>query len=483
MPGPRDRLQGVVKPAAMKPSKPGIGHPSRRGVLAGLGALPVVGACGKDGPPGGGDEPPQPAPDRPAEPLEWEPSGDLDESAFPASVAAGDATPDGVIVSVHTTEPQVTLIVVGAIDQGWEEIESRVGLVPADGVVQVELTGLQADRSHRYVFTTIDGARRSRVGRFRTALADDGYRKVVFGATSCLGSSNPEFPNLGFVAEHELDFFVLLGDTVYADGSVTREDYRGVWSGVLAKETVRSTFAATSVVATWDDHEVANNWVLGEGSALRDGVTEQQLADAGAVFRECVPQRVGPDGPWYRALRWGTVLELIVLDCRGERTETTILSEAQLAWATDRIRTSPARFKIVLVSVHATDHTALLSTVQAEDRWQGYPDQRDALIAAAEESPGTLFVTGDMHYGAIQKLGAAGAPGDGLWEVAAGPSGSQLMSVSGLTYLLGGVPEQYVDLVETWNWARFEVDPGLGEIRVQLIGDDGAVLVDRVLSL
>lgn len=467
---------------------------TRRELLAALSAVPVVSVvgCGKDEekpPGGGGNEPPEPAPDRSPEPAPWQPEGTLDEAAFPWAVQSGDALPDGIVLSVQTDEPALALLVVGELEGVWEEVARQEGLVPADGALRVELGGLSPDRAHRFVFLTPDG-RRSEVGRFRTALAEDGWRKIVFGATSCLGSANPGWANLGFVAEHELDFFLLLGDTLYADDerTLTLADYRTRWKIPLGTDSFRSACASTSVVAIWDDHEVANNWVVGEGSSLRQGVTPERLADATRAFREVIPQRTVEGGPMWRSLRWGSVLELIVLDPRGERAQDKLVSDEQLAWAIDRIKSSPAKFKIVLTSIHVTDHTALMATVQAEDRWQGYPAQREALLDACEQAQGSLgggvlFVTGDMHYGAIQRVSPEGAAGEALWEVAAGPSGSSLFAVNALAEFKGGLAPQYEDILEEWSWARFEVDPGLGTVHIQLIGDDGLPRVERVLEL
>jgi hypothetical protein len=44
-------------------------------------------------------------------------------------------------------------------------------------------------------------------------------RKIVFGATCCLGQTNSPWYNLAKAAEERLDFFLLLGDTTYADSS------------------------------------------------------------------------------------------------------------------------------------------------------------------------------------------------------------------------------------------------------------------------
>jgi alkaline phosphatase D len=465
--------------------------PSRRRVLAAFSALPVAGFAGcprapEADPPAGTPSTAAPAPDRPPEPGPWDPDEPLDEAAFPLGVAAGDATDSAVILTVRTGEAAVGLRVVVGVGEGWEEAAFD-GEVPAvEGTAQIEVVGLEPDAVYRYVFLTADGAGRSDVGRFRTALAPTSPpRKLVIGATSCLGGDNPTFPTLAHAAEHDLDLMLLLGDTVYADGSVTVEDYRAVWDEARGVASLRALLASTSVVAAWDDHEVANNWTVGEPrDDFQDRVTEAQVAAGTKAFREALPQRIGDGAPSWRALVWGDVLEVLVLDCRGERTgDVEIVSQAQLDWVRERLEASAARFKLLLVSVHITDHTLFMGTVQDLDRWQGYVEQRQALLAIAEATPGTLFVTGDMHYGAIQRVGAEGAAGAGLWEIAAGPAGSKLFPFVTIAGLLDEVPAQYDAAVEDWSWARIELDPGTGEAWVQLIDDRREVVAERRIAL
>ena len=157
--------------------------------------------------------------------------------------------------------------------------------------LSIEVDGLQPDTAYRYVFWAGESGRRSAVGRFRTALGDDSpARKITFAATSCLGGVNPEWGSLSHVAGRRPDFFLLLGDTGDADGSYTTAEYRSEWSYALAKPSLRDVCAQSSLIATWDDHEVENNWLLGVS------VTEEQYANAVAEFRSAIPMRVGPGG-------------------------------------------------------------------------------------------------------------------------------------------------------------------------------------------
>ncbi len=454
---------------------------NRRQVLAGLSAAVV--ACNGD--PAGGPPPPGdgPAPARPPEPAPWDAPGIWDDVAFAWGVAAGDPQADGALLWTRTTEPTVTLVVMRAEGDTWVEASRQEGVAVTDEVAQLEVTGLEPDTAHQYVFTA--GTRRSVVGRFRTAPLAGAFRQVVFGATSCLATDgDPGLPCLRSVPGAALDAFLLLGDTVYADGARTVDDYRAFWREIEATPSYRDAIASAAVVATWDDHEVENNWTLREADPTQTQISQAQL-DAGLqAFREAMPMRRGPGGSGlWRAVRFGPV-DLFVTDCRSERTETELVSAGQLDWLRAELEASEAVFKVVLVSVHLTDHAAVMGPIEALDRWQGYPAQRDALLAVAEQVPGVLFVTGDMHFGAIQQVGATGDAGATLYEIAAGPAGSELFLLDQILALASPeVRAQYLDLLEDWNWARFTADPGTRTVRVELLDGEGVVVVSRVLAL
>lgn len=190
--------------------------------------------------------------------------------------------------------------------------------------------------------------------------------------------------------------------------------------------------------------------------------------------------REGPGGTGvWRKAAWGPHLDLFVLDCRGERAPGQMVSPEQLAWLTQGLRASTARFKLVLVSVHMTDHFELMSIIADKDRWQGYPQQRVDVVLAAAEVPGVVFITGDMHFGSVQRVDPAGGPGAGLYEIAAGPSGSRLFPVDGVAQAMGGLPAQYETIVEDWSWCDIELDPGTGEVMVRFVGDDGTDIASQ----
>ena len=459
-----------------------MADPTRRAVVVSLPLLAV--ACGRSdkGSPAdsGGDDTGAGSvtPVRDAEPAPWSPEGTEDTDAFPYGVQVGDAADSSAVVSVRTSETTVTMILVMAQDGAWQEVERRTDLPVEAGGAVVVLEGLAADTAWSVVFLAEDGAgRRSAPARFRTALGAADWRVVTFGATSCLGGNEP-WPNLSHAADARYDFFCLLGDTVYADGADTPEDYAAFWDHAMRVQGMRDLSASTSLIATWDDHEIDNNWAWTEaGIAAR--------FEAGlAAFSAHLPRSAGQGtaGIW-RRLTWGTVLEVFVLECRAERDAAAgiYLSQAQLDWLKAGLSASPARFKIILNSVPITDLYDVVNTIAEDDRWSGFPEQREEILGhiAASGISGVLWVAGDVHFGAVCTVDPEGGTAAGQWEVIAGPSGSTLNIAAELVQPTA----QFPVLFAAWNHTRFTCDPGLGTILVEFVGDDGVAFAAQSLAL
>ena len=372
---------------------------------------------------------------------------------FPLGIASGDATSDGAILWTQYTGPATLALVVWrpGVIQGIYAAEAA-----AAGFVHVELADLEAGARYRYAFVEyVDDAPsgRSEVGRFRAALAADARGPVVFGAISCTNQLFNLAP-VGRAAGHEFDLFLLLGDTTYADGATTAADYRGKWAENFAGAPYRALRRQTSVLATWDDHEVRNNWNPED--------TEPALvATARAAFFEHLPLRRDPGHPHriWRSFRWGQTAEFFVLDSRGERRPSTrsgpeaeYLSPAQFDWLVAGLRDSPAVFKIVLNSVPIGE----FPYPSTSDRWIGYPAQREALLSAItlEEIEGVVFISGDFHNASAGRVAAEG-PGAQVPEFLVGPGGQ---IPNPLHLALPALP-QFDWATGVNNYARFTLDP------------------------
>jgi len=417
--------------------------------------------------------PPGGTPVRSPEPPPWVAPGALDKSAFAWSVQVGDVTDSAALLHVHTTLAEVELRWVEQEERAWQDPQSMTGLSAVEGLVRIELDGLQPDTAYNYAFFSNDGNIRSRIGRFRTALPNDGFRIIDFGASSCYGGANQDLASLSRASEAQLDVFLHLGDTVYADGSNQIDDYRQEWRDALSRQGLKDVHASTSVVSTWDDHEVNNDWNFEDDGHLVEAALQ--------AYREGLPQREGPDGQIWHSLLWGEVMELFVLDSRGEREGDHYLSVEQMDWLKQGLLLSRARFKLILNSVPITDENALFGPLNSSDRWDGYPEQRRELIdhIVDNEIEGILFLSGDHHMGMLSHVEPVNTPGHDLWEVLVGPSGSTVNPI----VLFRDPDDQYEIFIETWNYTRFTANPETGNMRIQWIDDKGEVLDERDLSL
>jgi phosphodiesterase/alkaline phosphatase D-like protein len=263
----------------------------------------------------------------------------------------------------------------------------------------------------------------------------------------------------------DLDFFLLLGDQVYASAE-TVEEFRPYWERNLGSQGYLDLLSSQAVIATWDDHEVGNNW--GDGS-----ISEAQIEAGKQVFFEFTPCRPRLGDALYRSFRFGDTLELFVLDCRSERNhdEGQYISEDQLAWFLASVQESRAVFKLVLNSVTAMDLGELVGSLEAQDRWQGFPEQRARLIDGLVGVDNLYFLSGDFHTAIVGRLDKEG-PGREIFDILVGPAGNTPNPMGDLL-----VPnEQFIGGLQGRNYTRFTADPDLETLLVEYIGEDGGLL-------
>lgn len=401
---------------------------------------------------------------------------------FPLGVASGDVTPDSALVWARYDGTLPLRLEV------WEGPPEPVGpsvfsldVVPEEsGFVHARVTGLAPGTVYQYAFFELRGeevSNRSRVGRFRTAIAPGSLERLTLGATSCTANGRPMSVLERASQREDLDAFLFLGDTVYADSAKTLEGYRGKWEQNLSTSGYRALRASTSVVMTWDDHEFLNDWNPETiAPAVRD--------TARRVFFENNPvtrSTEHPDRLW-RSFRWGATAEIFVLDCRTERKPSTRLTEAgeyisreQMEWLKAGLLASPAAFKLIMNSVPIAEFGGLYE-LNVGDRWEGYPAQRQEILSFIDEHHlrGVIWVSGDFHTAAAGRPSLSG-PGSRALEVLVGP-GAQLESP--LEKSLS--PPQWDFDSATNNFTVFQLDPITGQARVTHLDADGYAFADRV---
>ncbi len=313
---------------------------------------------------------------------------------FPYGVASGD--------------PDQTSIVLWTHYEGTGALHFEVSESPrfADVIVEgespsgrVEARGLQPDTTYFYRFR--DEQSTSRVGRTRTAPNHSNHAR--FAIASCSSLFSGYFNAYRRLAERELDAVIHLGDYVYdtidpqeevrvptprPDAPRTLDAWRRRHELYLSDPDLRAARAAHPWVVVWDDHDLA-----GESDA------------AAEAFREYVPIR--PEtSQIYRALRWGSLTSLILLDVthhRGEdqipgTTAPSILGQTQFRWFQDQIASADSVWRLV----GSQKLVAPLLGVGdlADDTWNGFPESRERVTDELDRLGinNVLFVSGDLHF-------------------------------------------------------------------------------------
>jgi alkaline phosphatase D len=242
------------------------------------------------------------------------------------------------------------------------------------------------------------------------------------------------------MAERTADFFLFVGDTIYADHvcrsspRVVRtspvppslDDYRAKYRYNRADPAVQALFRITPVYATWDDHEVANNFA---------GQSEPLMPIGRRAFRDYWAIEGPPEEPdrLYRRVRWGRDVEVFILDTRQYRSrntepdgpDKTMLGAAQRQWLLDGVAASDATWKLIVTSVP-------LGIFTGNDSWTGanmfgYPRpgagfawERDLVLRTLRERgvANVVFLAADVHYAQFLRHDIHGYP---VHELIAGP--------------------------------------------------------------
>ena len=261
---------------------------------------------------------------------------------YPEGVASGDPQADSVILWTRrpfTEGKDAKLTVEIAEDQQFQRVvaSTQARITAAnDWTCRVLVGGLKPAREYWYRFTDENGAG-SRIGRTRTAPADNDPRPVRFTFVSCQnvcqGAQNAYrrmiFEDKRAPASERLDFVLHLGDFIYeivwypedrpqgmydrrlrdivryAQGEkhsdfhipTTIDDYRAVYRAYLHDPDLQDARAHWPFVAMWDNHEFS--W-LGWQSLQKfgDETRPQQTRKVAAnqVWFEYQPARVRQRG-------------------------------------------------------------------------------------------------------------------------------------------------------------------------------------------
>ena len=336
------------------------------------------------------------------------------ETGLSFGCVAGDVTADEAIIWLRgESEGKVSVL------YGKEPTLSRfIASDPVELAEDCDHTGhLRLQRlepgTAYYYRAAIVGKKPGPIGRFVTAPAGNDLAPVKFCFSGDSRQSYRPFAIMDAIRATKPDFFIHLGDTIYADIGGRASRLPQFWAKYRANRAdgaSRRLFADTSVYVTWDDHEVANDY---EGFHPLAAIGRKAFFDYWPVRRD-----LQEADRLYRSFRWGGTLELFLLDVRQyrDRAHETMLGKIQKEWLFDSLASSAALFKCIA--------TAVPLYGGGRDRWDGYPLEREEILRRISQKKieGVLFISADLHYAAVRRM--PGQPG--LKNIVAGPIGAPM---------------------------------------------------------
>jgi alkaline phosphatase D len=373
----------------------------------------------------------------------------LSDGTFQHGVASGDPLSDAVVIWTRVTttgeaEPVAWKL---ARDEGLQDVVASgdaVAHADADHTVNVDVSGLEPATTYYYAFEA--GGEASPTARTRT-LPEEGAERLRFAMCSCAKYNAGYFNAYARVAEKgaagDLDFLLHMGDYIYeasqnppppqtpspsmgrdfepADECRTLADYRIRYAQYHRDPDVQAMHHALPVIATLDDHELADGaWAGGaDNHKPEDGPWETRRDAAMQARWEWLPARPpDPGDPTrvFRTVEVGGLAELFLCDIRSRRDQPALepamsdpgrsmLGTEQREWLFDALEESASRWRLlispsILNTTWIENPSDLMKTAALklklmdedgegpdEDQWDGYPAER-------------VTLSGDIHVSA-----------------------------------------------------------------------------------
>jgi alkaline phosphatase D len=350
-------------------------------------------------------------------------------------------------------------------------------------------------------------------GVFTTEPPRERAEPVTFGWSGDLGGLNAcrdaklGYPIFRTLDASRLDFFVGLGDLVYADQAcearglyqndqipekvreaTTVREYWEHWEYNQADPGYAGLLRGATYYAVWDDHEVVNDFGPGQAWHRYPPYTigadliplgRKALLDENPIYEDpAAPTRL------HRSFRWGKNVELVLLDTRSYRDDNaapdgqehpkTMLGVAQRDWLEHLVTTSDATWKIV-VSGSPISVPSGQGGKWGRDSWASY----DGPTGFEQELTGifrtfhdahvknVVFITTDIHFA----TGFRYRPFDDdfvVYEFTCGPLNAMLLPTHAVDdtfrperlYFFGpdSQPKNFDEAARYMNWGKIAVE-------------------------
>ena len=424
--------------------------------------------------------------------------GEVDSCSFidfPNGVAAGDVDQSSVVLWARASFVGTVRFEYGT-DPDFVEIDGFRNVPVSDPAIPAKTTGPEHEvtglldgtqyyyRACRDSCPSADAPECETRGSFRTPHTD-GQVGLSFGVSSCFRGDMRPFVSIKNVPDRDLDAFVALGDTAYADspltcgrGSATTLDkfrcrHQEVYSELnsQADNMFARARASTAFFAAIDDHEVINDFQGGAALTVDcpdDYTTCNMCApeypncnlfnetlffkNGLQAFTEYNPIRDGEealypqsshdrDQGWagkrklYRYRTFGKDAALFMLDARSFRQEPATLAYAERTMLGSKqvddlkndlldAQSKGITWKFVLVPEPIQN----LGLPGAKDRFEGYAYERGVILdfIQSECIANVVFVSGDIHGTIANNLTYKRTKLERLrysasWEISTGP--------------------------------------------------------------
>ena len=372
--------------------------------------------------------------------------------------------------------------------------------------VKIPLSGLRPATRYGY---TLRASGNTVEGEFVTAPAGDQAARVHLHWSGDLGgggfcrSVEGGYPIFRTMARARPDFFLFVGDTIYADhpckepGNVpganfvarSLDEFRRRHHYNREEPAVQEFFRLTSVYAIWDDHEVRNDF---------SGPSEPLMPVGRRAFIEYWPIVPPEEEPTrlYRKFRCGRLLEVFILDTRQYRRPNTdldgpgktMLGAAQRRWLVDNVTASTALWKLVVSSVSLSIPKARPG---AGDSWSnasvfgipqeggtGFAVERDTILRRLRQGgvKNLVFLVTDVHHAELIRHHPT--PDWSFHEFVAGPLSAGLGRPRPLDEGLN--PRSLFATARVNNFGEIVIEPGT--LAVRLMGEDGSRLGSHTIG-
>ena len=307
---------------------------------------------------------------------------------------SGAVTPHSATVTTRLSEddPAPVELLVGRSEMlrdavAWEAHSDD------EGLVRVDIDGLEPDTDYNYAFVVDGEVDRARVGRFQTFPDGPASFSLVIASCARTGSNGVVFDTIRTL---DPTLVIFDGDLHYAD--ITRNDqqaFRQILDHTLGQPAQAALFQRCPVAYVWDDHDFGGS----------DGSSDSRPA-AMATYRRFVPHYPleSDTSAIHQALTIGRV-RILLTDARSHRRPGedfdagTMLGSSQKQWLLDELVAARDSHALT-IWVNPVPWIAPAGEEGDTDTWGGYASERAEIADFISDNGiarSLLMLSGDAH--------------------------------------------------------------------------------------